>query len=37
MKEMTSATRHRILASDLDVEILAKAKRGVYTDNELRQ
>ena len=36
MKEMTPATRHRILASDLDVEILAKAKRGVYTDNELK-
>src|SRR5574344_904878 len=36
MKEMTPATRHRILASDLDIEILAKAKRGVYTDNELK-
>jgi chemotaxis protein methyltransferase CheR len=36
MKEMTPTTRHRILASDLDIEILAKAKRGVYTDNELK-
>lgn len=36
MKEMTPNTRHRILASDLDVEILAKAKRGIYTSNELK-
>ena len=36
MKEMTPAAHHRILASDLDIEILAKAKRGVYTDNELK-
>ena len=36
MKEMTPNTRHRILASDLDIEIIAKAKRGVYTDNELK-
>ncbi len=36
MKEMTPNVRHRILASDLDIEILAKAKRGVYTENELK-
>lgn len=36
MKELTPNTRHRILASDLDVEILAKAKRGIYTSNELK-
>ena len=36
LKEMTPATRHRILASDLDIEILAKAKRGVYQDNEIK-
>ena len=36
MKEMTPGVKHRILASDLDIEILAKAKRGIYTDNELK-
>lgn len=36
MKEMTPGVKHRILASDLDIEILAKAKQGVYTDNELK-
>ena len=36
MKEMTPGTRHRILASDLDIEILAKAKRGVYTADEIK-
>lgn len=36
MKELTPGVRHRILASDLDVEILAKAKHGVYTDNEIK-
>lgn len=36
MKELTPGMRHRILASDLDVDILAKARKGVYTDNELK-
>ena len=36
MKEMTPNVRHRILASDLDIEILAKAKRGVYMENEIK-
>ena len=36
MKEMTPGTRHRILASDLDIDILAKARAGVYADNELK-
>ena len=36
MKEMTPNVRHRILATDLDIDILAKARRGEYTDNELK-
>ncbi len=30
------AARHRILATDLDVEMLAKAKQGVYAAGELK-
>ena len=36
MKELTPNVRHRILASDLDVDILAKARKGVYTDAEIK-
>ena len=36
LKELTPGVKHRILASDLDIEILAKAKAGVYNDNELK-
>lgn len=35
-KEKTPHTKQRILASDLDIEILAKAKKGVYNMNELK-
>ena len=36
MKELTPGKRHRILASDLDIEILAKAKAGIYTADEIK-
>ena len=36
MKEMTPGKKHRILASDLDIEILAKAKKGIYLENEIK-
>lgn len=36
MKELTPGKRHRILATDLDVEILAKAKQGIYTADEIK-
>ncbi len=36
LNELTPHTRHRILATDLDVEMLAKAKQGSYTANELK-
>lgn len=36
LKELTPNVKHRILASDLDIEILAKAKKGVYSDAEIK-
>ncbi len=36
MKELTPGKRHRILATDLDIEILAKAKKGIYTADEIK-
>lgn len=36
LAELTPNTRHRILATDLDVEMLAKAKQGRYVSNELK-
>ncbi|EAX48496.1 MCP methyltransferase, CheR-type [Thermosinus carboxydivorans Nor1] len=36
LADLTPNTRHRILATDLDVEMLAKAKKGQYAANELK-
>ena len=36
MKELTPGKRHRILATDLDIEIIAKAKKGIYTADEIK-
>ena len=36
MKELTPGKRHRILATDLDIEILGKAKKGIYTADEIK-
>jgi len=36
LKDLTPGKKHRILATDLDIEIIAKAKKGVYADNELK-
>lgn len=36
MKELTPGKRNRILASDLDIEIIAKAKQAIYTADEIK-
>lgn len=36
MKDITPGTKHRLLATDLDVEIIAKAKKGVYVEGEIK-
>jgi chemotaxis protein methyltransferase CheR len=36
LKDITPHTSHRILATDLDIEMLAKAREGVYNVNELK-
>lgn len=36
LMEKTPMAKHRILATDLDVEMLAKAKNGVYSANEMK-
>ena len=36
MKELAPGKRHRILATDLDIEIIGKAKKGIYTADEIR-
>jgi len=36
LKDMTPTVKHRILATDLDVEMLGKAKNGVYTSTEFK-
>lgn len=36
LNELTPGVKHRILATDLDMEILGKAKKGYYTMNELK-
>jgi chemotaxis protein methyltransferase CheR len=36
MSDVTPRVKHQILASDLDVKMLAKAKEGIYQNNELK-
>jgi len=36
MTDVTPRVKHQILASDLDMKMLAKAKEGVYQNNELK-
>ena len=36
LKDLTPGKKHRLLATDLDIEIIAKAKKGIYADNELK-
>ncbi len=37
LDELTPGARHRILATDLDVDILARAKEGIYSENEIKE
>jgi len=36
MSDITPRVKHQILASDLDMKMLAKAKEGIYQNNELK-
>ncbi|MEN6565797.1 MAG: protein-glutamate O-methyltransferase CheR [Veillonellales bacterium] len=36
LQDITPGAKHRILATDLDVEMLAKAQQGAYTANEYK-
>ncbi|MBR4153338.1 MAG: protein-glutamate O-methyltransferase CheR [Selenomonadaceae bacterium] len=36
LKELTPNKRHRILATDLDIEIIGKAKKAIYTGDEIK-
>lgn len=36
LQDKTPTVRHRILATDLDAEMLTKAKKGVYTPTDLK-
>ena len=36
LKDLTPGKKHRLLATDLDIEIIAKAKAGIYAENELK-
>ena len=36
LKDLTPGKKHRLLATDLDIEIIAKAKKGIYAENELK-
>lgn len=36
LRDKMPGTKHRILATDLDAEMLAKAKKGVYTNTEFK-